>query len=57
MFLKGSYLRVTMGSSEKLTNFMHSYLANRCHKVSSQHLNATDKWDALVVLLKQVIND
>lgn len=50
------YLGATVESSAKLTNYMHIYFANRCRKVSGQHLDATEELDVLVVPLKQAVD-
>lgn len=49
------YLGATVESSAKLTNYMHIYFANHCHKVSGQHLDATEELDVLITPLDQAV--
>lgn len=49
------YLGATVESSAKLTNYMHIYFANHCHKVSEQHLDSTEELDVIVVPLQKAI--
>ena len=50
------YLGTTVESSAKLTNYMHIYFANHCHKVSGQHLDATEELEVLLVPLRQAVD-
>lgn len=50
------YLGATVESSAKLTNYMHIYFANHCHKVSEQHLDATEELEVLLVPLRQAVD-
>ena len=50
------YLGATVESSAKLTNYMHIYFANHCHKVSGQHLDATEELDVLLMPLEQAVD-
>ncbi len=47
------YIGATVESSAKLTNYMHIYYAGHCHKVSEQHLDATEELDVLVIPLAE----
>ena len=49
------YIGATVESSAKLTNYMHLYFANHCHKVSGQHLDPTEELDVLVLPLKDAV--
>lgn len=49
------YFGDTVESSSKLTNRMHIYLAQNCHKVSDQKLDATEELDVLVIDMKEAI--
>ena len=50
------YIGATVESSAKLTNYMHIYFANRCRKISGQHLDATEELEVLVMPLKQAVD-
>lgn len=50
------YLGATVESSAKLTNYMHIYFANHCHKVSNQHLDITEDLEVLLVPLEQAVD-
>lgn len=50
------FIGKTVESSAKLTNYMHIYLAEHCHKVSEQHLDPTEEVEVLVMPLKQAVD-
>ena len=50
------YFGATVESSSKLTNYMHIYLAQNCHKVAEQKLDATEEVEVLVIPLQQSID-
>lgn len=52
---KWTYLGATIDSSSKLTNYMHLFLAEDCHKISGQHLDATEEVDVVVVPFAKAI--
>lgn len=49
------YIGATVESSAKLTNYMHIYFANHCHKVAEQHLDPTEELDVVVMPLKKAV--
>lgn len=49
------FIGKTVESSAKLTNYMYIYFANHCHKVSEQHLDATEEVEVMVVPLRQAV--
>ena len=51
-----TYLGATVESSSKLTNRMHIYLAQNCHKVAEQKLDATEQLDVMVIPLQKAID-
>lgn len=50
------FIGETVESSAKLTNYMHIYFANHCHKVSRQHLDETEDVEVIVIPLKEAID-